>query len=142
MNLDNLRYFKKPGNIILFIQIFFFLSALRILLETMKLPRLLELLETNRRVPADTEKIELIFKFSNFVLHKIFRSPNPCILRSLLLFRYLNMMGMNMKIAFGVKQEASKLKGHAWLIHKKGYFLEPEDPTREYEVVYVYPDNT
>jgi len=142
MNLDNLRYFKQPENILLFIQVFFFLSALRILLETMKLPRLLEFLETNRRMAADTEKIELIFKFTNFMLHKVFRSQNPCMLRSLLLFRYLNMMGLDMKIAFGVKPEADKLKGHAWLIHEADYFLESEDPTREYEVVYVYPDNS
>ena len=140
MNLNNLRHFKQPGNIILFIQVFFFLLALRILLKTMKLQRLLKLLETQRKMAADMDKIELIARFSNFVLNKIFRSSNPCMLRSLLLFRYLNMMGMNMKIAFGVKPEGGKLKGHAWLIYKANPFLESEDPTREYEVVYVHPD--
>jgi len=139
MNPDNLRYFRRPESIILFLQTFFSLLGLRILLQTMKLPRLLKLIEPKRRIKADNNRIALIVKFSNFILHRIFRSPNPCILRSLILFRYLKMMGIDMKIAFGVKEEASRLRGHAWLIHKGRHFLETGDPSREYEVMFVYP---
>ena len=139
MNLSNLKYFKKPGDIKLFVKVFFSLLALKILLETVKLPRLLRLLEPKKRVEVNNTKIEHITKFSNFILYNIFRSSKPCMLRSLMLFRYLRLRGMDIKISFGVKDGGNVLKGHAWLIHKETYFLEHDDPSREYKVVFVYP---
>ncbi|MBW1819217.1 MAG: lasso peptide biosynthesis protein, partial [Deltaproteobacteria bacterium] len=60
-------------------------------------------------------------------------------LRSLLLFRRLRLVGLDVKIAFGVGDLEADLKGHAWLVYQGRYFLENEDPTVQYEAVFVYP---
>ena len=128
MNPDNLKYFKTPGDIMLFFKVFFSLIVLRVLVEFIKLPKLLRLLDPKSRGTGPVTKIEHITKFSNFVIHNILRSSKPCMLRSLVLFRYLRLRGMDIKIAFGVKQDKEGLKGHAWLIHKDDGFLEEHDP--------------
>jgi len=139
MKLHDLRYFKRPENIILFAQIFVSLIILKILLSLMKLPRLLRLLEPKKRIPLDDSKIEYIVKFTNYILHNVFRSPNPCLLKSLLFFRQLRMMGMDIKIAFGVKDDINGLQGHAWLIFNKNHFLGQDDLSKEYCTTFVYP---
>jgi hypothetical protein len=49
------------------------------------------------------------------------------------------MMGLDIKIAFGVKDDIKGLKGHAWLILNENSFLEKDDPSVEYRTVFVYP---
>ncbi len=123
----------------MFVWIFFCLLLLKMLLGMIKLPRLLRILEPRKKTPINTARIELISKFANFFLHRILRSSNPCLLKSLILFRYLRMMGMDIKIAFGVKDESKGLQGHAWLISNGSHYLEKEDPLKEYQPVFVYP---
>ena len=139
MDLHNLRYFKRPENVILFVQVFISLIVLKILLGMMKLPRLFRLLEPKKRIASDNSQIEYTLKFANFILYTAFRSSNPCLLRSLMLFRRLRMMGLDIKIAFGVKDDIKGLKGHAWLILNENSFLEKDDPSVEYRTVLVYP---
>ena len=113
--------------------------GIKVLLNLLKLPELLKLLEPEKRVPPDDSKIEYIVKFTNFILLRLFRSSTPCLLRSILLFRQLRMMNRKVKIVFGVKNEAEKLKGHAWLIVEGRHFPEPTDPSGEYQITFVYP---
>ena len=61
-------------------------------------------------------------------------------LRSLLLFRRLRLVGLDVKIAFGVGDLEVDLKGHAWLVYQGRHFLENEDPAVQYEAVFVYPN--
>jgi len=49
------------------------------------------------------------------------------------------MMSRKVKIVFGVKNEEEKLKGHAWLIVEGRHFPEPNDPSGEYQITFVYP---
>jgi len=139
INLNNIKYLKRPKDIILFIRTFFSLIAIKVLLSLIKLPKLLKLLDPEKRAKPDDQKIEYILKFTNFILFRLFRSSNPCLLRSVLLFRHLGMMGRDVKIVFGVKNEEEKLKGHAWLIVEGRHFPEPNDPSGEYQITFVYP---
>ena len=142
MNLANLNYLKRPADIFLFIRIFFSLLLLKMLLGMIKLPKLLRSLEPRKRTVINAARIERISKFSDFFLHRILRSSNPCLLKSLILFRYLRMMGMDIKIAFGVKDESKGLQGHAWLVSNGSYYLEKEDPLKEYQTIFVYPESS
>jgi len=139
INLNNIKYLKRPKDVILFIKTFFSLVLIKVLLNLFRLPKLLKLLDPKKRVSPDDSKIEYLTKFTNFILFRLFRSQNPCLLRSLLLFRHLRMMGRDVTIVFGVKNEEEGLKGHAWLIVKGIYFPEPGDPSDEYQVTFVYP---
>ena len=139
INLNNINYLKRPKDVILFIKAFFSLIVIRALLYLIKLPKLLKLLDPEKRAKPDDQKIEYLLKFTNFILFRLFRSSNPCLLRSILLFRQLRMMGGDVKIVFGVKNEEEKLKGHAWLIVEGRHFPEPNDPSGEYQITFVYP---
>lgn len=126
-------------NVLLFAQVFLYLLCLRVLLETLRLRRLLALLEAGRGMAPSGEKIEAIIAFSDFFIHRVFRSANPCMLRSLLLYRYLRAMGLELRIAFGVRDEQDALKGHAWLLRGDRFLFEREDPGKAYQVMFVYP---
>ena len=139
INLNNIKYLKRPKDVILFIKTFFSLIVIKVLLYLIKLPKLLKLLDPEKRAKPDDQKIEYILKFTNFILFRLFRSSNPCLLRSILLFRHLRMMGRKVKIVFGVKNEEEKLKGHAWLIVEGRHFPEQNDPSGEYQITFVYP---
>ncbi len=139
MNLHNLKYFKRPEDIILFVKVFFSILGIMVLLNKIRLPRLLRLVEPKKRVVVNNMKIEHITTFADFILFRILKSSNPCMLKSLILFRYLRLMGMDIRIAFGVKYVMEELKGHAWLVYNERHFLEQEDPSSEYEVMLVYP---
>jgi hypothetical protein len=139
VNLNNIKYLKRPKDVILFIKTFFSLIVIRVLLYLIKLPKLLKLLDPEKRAKPDDQKIEYLLKFTNFILFRLFRSSNPCLLRSILLFRHLRMLGREAKIVFGVKNEEEKLKGHAWLIVEGRHFPEPNDPSGEYQITFVYP---
>jgi len=139
INLNNIKYLKRPRDVILFIKTFFSLVVIKVLLYLIKLPKLLKLLDPEKRAKPDDQKIEYILKFTNFILFRLFRSSNPCLLRSILLFRQLRMMSRKVKIVFGVKNEEEKLKGHAWLIVEGRHFPEPNDPSGEYQITFVYP---
>jgi|WetSurSiteA1Bulk_404760.scaffolds.fasta_scaffold08230_6 hypothetical protein len=139
INLNNIKYLKRPKDVILFIKTFFSLIIIKVLLYLIKLPKLLKLLDPEKRMQPDDQKIEYILKFTNFILFRLFRSSNPCLLRSILFFRQLRMMGKDAEIVFGVKSEEGKLKGHAWLIVERRHFPEPSDPSGEYQITFVYP---
>lgn len=139
INLNNIKYLKRPKDVILFIKTFFSLIIIKVLLYLIKLPKLLKLLDPEKRMQPDDQKIEYILKFTNFILFRLFRSSNPCLLRSILFFRQLRMMGKDAEIVFGVKSEEGKLKGHAWLIVERRHFPEPSDPSGEYQITFIYP---
>ena len=139
INLNNIKYLKRPKDVILFIKTFFSLVVIKVLLYLIKLPKLLKLLDPEKKTTPDDQKIEYILKFTNFILFRLFRSSNPCLLRSILLFRQLRMMSRKVKIVFGVKNEEEKLKGHAWLIVEGSHFPEQNDPSGEYQITFVYP---
>ncbi len=141
INRNDLKYLKRPQNFLLFAKVFSLLIVLPVLVKLLKLPTLLRLLEhgKTKRKGDNRDGIEMITKFANFIIYDIFHSANPCLLRSLLLFKFFRESGMDLQIAFGVKEGEEDFKGHAWLIHRKKPFNEKSDPSGEFDVIYVYP---
>ena len=142
MDLDNLRYLKSPAAFRLFMKIFVSLLLIKILLLKLKITRILEILDPGGALPERSYhpgEFDLAVKFIHFFIYKVFRSRNPCMLRSLLLFRRLRLAGLDVKIAFGVGDIEADFKGHAWLVYRGRHFLENEDPAVQYEAVFVYP---
>ncbi len=135
----DLSYFKRPVNTLLFLQVFFSLLVIQFLLYFLTAQRLLEHLSPSKTIAYDRFRIEFLKKSANFFLTKLFRSKNPCLLRSLFLFRHLKMMGMDIQVAFGVKDDLTGLKGHAWLVLKGKYYLEKHDPKEEYKTIFIHP---
>ena len=139
MNLGNLRYFKSLRNIFLFTKVFFSLLILKILICMVPIPKLLKLIDQDKKRDFDRATVENMALFADIILYRIFRTGKPCMLRSLLLLRSLRSMGEDVKIVFGVKDEEDVLKGHAWLLNRGRHFLENEDPSSDYEIIYSYP---
>jgi hypothetical protein len=142
MDPANLKYLKSPAALRLFIEVFISLFVIKMLLLRLKLTRILEILDPGGPFPLRTfcpGEFALAVKFIHFFIYKVFRSRNPCMLRSLLLFRRLRRAGLDVRIAFGVGDLDTDLKGHAWLVFRGRHILENEDPEGRYEAVFVYP---
>jgi hypothetical protein len=62
-----------------------------------------------------------------------------CMLRSLVLYRFLREAGVPVQVNFGVARDGEALKGHSWLTLHGVPYAEPIDPTPRFHVVYRYP---
>jgi hypothetical protein len=138
VDLSNLRHLGNPRDVVLLGRILVQLVILKFRTGRMKLTELLGTLEPRGKVEADRDEMEKMVKFADFLLHRVLRSRNPCLLRSLLLYRYLRASGEEVSIVFGVRDGEETLQGHAWILRDVKPLLE-EESTGEYEAVYVYP---
>ena len=138
MGLNNFEYLKRPRDILLFIEVFFTLLILKALTDRIKLEKLLNLLEPKRKSNLNLDKIRQIHTFSNFFIYDLFKVKNPCMLRSLLIYRYMRSMDQDLKIVFGVKEDMGGLKGHAWLLYRDKPFLEEDIPSGRFTATWVY----
>lgn len=102
----------------------FFLIPVRIIFIRKKLKKigfnklLLMFGENNLTATADDVfifKLKKIYKASTFFLQKIFKDPNPCITRALLLYELCCNNNFKVKLITGVYKENNTLKGHSWL---------------------------
>ncbi len=135
------RNLKKVG---LLTDIVIAIPLLWFFLERMELPNLLGRLDhpSDQRRPFtedDFEWAKQIWNYAHFILVRCLKVKNPCLLRSLILFRYLRRRGLEAHIHFGIKRNVSPLEGHSWLSLNGKYFLEEEDPQSTYTDVYTYP---
>jgi hypothetical protein len=62
-----------------------------------------------------------------------------CLLRSLVLFRFLRESGASVRVHFGVAVAGRALTGHAWLTEDDTPILEAVDPTGRFTVVLSHP---
>jgi hypothetical protein len=141
MTLNRLNYLKRPENIWLLLETFFSLLWIRALISRVRITRILEMLDpgAHRKRTFRPGEIERSVKFTDFLVNKVFRTRNPCLLRSMFLFRRMRSAGIDVRIAFGVADLDAEFKGHAWLTLDGKHFLEKEDPSKRYEAVFVYP---
>ena len=80
-------------------------------------------------------ELDRIWRLVNFILTKVFRSSKPCLIRSVLLYRWCREHGLDGEVAIGVYKTASGLKGHAWLILDGLPFREEEASVAQYTVM-------
>ena len=73
--------------------------------------------------------------------YRVFRRYGICMLRSLVLFRFLREQGWPVGIEFGVRKtsdEVADITGHSWLMLDGEPFLEPEDQKHAFATTYSF----
>ena len=147
--------FHSFKDIWLFICIFFWATILPLIIKFLSLPRVMQMitpLGTNRYNAKNKKSTkEKIIKYTEYILNLdfwIWRAT--CLNRSLLLYRFLNKIGINVRICFGVKfnkhmiskDSNRNLDGHAWLLLNGEIFLERNiEMAKEYKVTYCFPSS-
>jgi hypothetical protein len=134
-----LKFFKTPGDVILFFRLFSDVLKIKLLSRKMPLKHFLHRFASGGKTREDVSRIEHVLRFSDFLVYGLFRCKRPCFYRSLLLYRHLTMIGIELKIAFGVRHSLSGLKGHAWLIRNGGPVFYHGEPVERYQIVLIYP---
>ena len=147
---DNFHSFK---DIWLFICILFWATISPLIIKFLSLPRAMQIitpLETNRYSVSNKKSTkEKIIKYTEYILNLNFWILKAtCLNRSLLLYRFLNKIGLNVQICFGVKYNKTMISkdcnrnidGHAWLLLNGEMFLERKiEMAKEYKVTYCFP---
>ncbi|MBI5664180.1 MAG: lasso peptide biosynthesis B2 protein [Nitrospirae bacterium] len=139
----------------LFLQIFFLITILPLLVKFMTVPQLMKTLTPKNL--KDNSKCDLnemrdkIEKYTLYILSKDFwMYKNICLKRSLVIYHFLRKYGMYVTICFGVRYinerpgnaEIKKMEGHAWLVYNGDIFLEKNvEETKTYRMTYCYPKN-
>jgi len=60
-------------------------------------------------------KFRKFYKASTFFLTSVFKDPNPCMIRSLILYELCGKHNIKVSLITGVYKEMGALKGHSWL---------------------------
>jgi len=84
------------------------------------------------------DKLEVVVVFTDYILHNIGLVRNTCLNRSLVLFHFLNRMGEDVVIHFGVRKEDKLLKGHGWLAKGGRPFLEKDSTCSEFRTILTF----
>ncbi|MEI6157936.1 MAG: lasso peptide biosynthesis B2 protein [Atribacterota bacterium] len=115
---------SEEGHPVLSIKVFFLLIFYSFWLKVLSFPALVEKTERfrNRSVdshlPPDTVLLilENIWRECTFILRTLLRSPKPCLRRSLVLYHWCCMNGIDAQLVIGVKKVSSRPVSHAWII--------------------------
>jgi len=150
MNQQKQRLPLFLKDICLFIRIARFIAILPFLLRFSQLSSILRLSFPGRvkiePLLIQEEEKRKIIKFTDFLLG--FRAPifrSTCLKRSLVLFKFLREIGVNVVINFGVSkyQTEEKLKlGHAWLTFGGMPVFSEEPLIESYRLCYIFPEET
>lgn len=108
------------------------------------MPELLENLDPGvARRRGDHELLGKTAGFTDSLLHyRVFQRYGTCLLRSLVLFRFLRRQGWPVEIHFGVRKTAEGLAditGHSWLVLEGSPFLEEEYQQGSFTTTYSFP---
>lgn len=133
-----LNQIKNPRDLWLLVRIAALSAILPVLLRGMKLPRLLKMLASrNTTTVVDTAQIDKTVRFTSFVLsRRRLGNKSWCLKRSLLLYHFLGQAGLPVEINFGIQKTNDSLEGHAWLTRGGEVYLDSEERTSDYEVIY------
>ncbi len=136
---------RRPGDFLLFFEIFFTILGLPRKIRSQSLPRLLKSLDPGVSCTATdeaglrktTNMVDALLEF------KLLRRYGRCFLRSLTLFKFLRRQGWPVEIRFGIMKTGDgdrDITGHSWLVLDGEVFL--EDQQRPYVTTYAYPGDT
>jgi hypothetical protein len=147
------RNFHSVEDILLFIRIFIWISLIAFMLKLLSFSKMMDLLTPKRPKTIDTaDRMDLIYKvpkYTDFILGRnwwIYRMN--CLKRSLVLFKFFRLYGIDVQICMGVRKDRSSpaadlntnLQGHAWLMINGKPFLEnSRSMTTTYTPVYSFP---
>ena len=141
------NYIESPGDLLLFSQIFIFLTILPLLLKLFSLKKLMEVLSSDSKENRDVDA-DKILQLTNLILHRdVFIYKNVCLKRSLTLYYFLSRMGQRVNIYYGVKKDAELnnedqvLDGHSWIELNGEIFNDGDkDAPKSYHITYSYPN--
>ena len=89
--------------------------------------------------PAPAEvmvKLDKLWRACGFWMTRLLRNPRPCLRRSLVLYNWCRMNGVESKLVVGVGKDGDVLKGHAWLqVYGNVYREDPVMLATEYVVM-------
>jgi transglutaminase superfamily protein len=60
-------------------------------------------------------RLNKFYKASTFLLTRVFKDPNPCMIRSLILYGLCDRYNIKASLMTGVAKNAGVLTGHSWL---------------------------
>jgi len=113
------KYFSFPKDIYIFILIPFKIIYFRQKINKIGFNTILSGLEGNSFTRLANEKFlskfNKFYKVSTFFLVRIFKDPNPCMLRSLILYGLCNKYNIKASLITGVSKKEDVLTGHSWL---------------------------
>lgn len=93
--------------------------------------------------PRDQALLDKTVGFVDSLLrYRIFQRYGKCLLRSLILFRFLRRQGWPVEVHFGVRKltdDEPKITGHSWLVLNGQPFLEEEGQQGSFATTYSYP---
>lgn len=81
------------------------------------------------------ETMDKIWRGTTFYLTRIWRSPRPCLRRSLILYRWCCLHGIPARIVIGVRKEQGDLQGHSWLLLNGMPYHESLEDLAKYTIV-------
>ncbi|CBE67963.1 MAG: lasso peptide biosynthesis B2 protein [Candidatus Methylomirabilis oxygeniifera] len=90
----------------------------------------------------ETRAVDRVRRYSHVIITGLLRSRRPCLLRSLVLYRYCWKCGVPVSIHFGVRSGMGGLEGHSWVTCDGIPLGESDAGVRPYIVVYSFPINT
>jgi len=132
---------RNPARAWLMARMSFWVLVLSGLVNFCSLPRALRIVSAgtrNRSEPNASESAELSSAIDAVLGLNFFAFKPSCWKRATVLHRYLAFHGLNTRIVFGVRKEASgELKGHAWLEAEGRPILETSAPA--YKTTYTFP---
>ncbi len=146
--------FNSLDEILLFIQVFFLITILPLLIRLLTIPRLMKVLTSKElkvfKNPNLEESRNKILKYTDYILSRnLWIYKSTCLKRSFVLYHFLRKLGINVHICFGIRyndelpdrEAEKKLEGHAWLIYNGDIFLEKNaDETKTYKMTYCFPE--
>lgn len=134
---------RNPSDLWLFLQILLTLIFLPTLIRRFSLPDLLKRLDPgvlpHRQSKARLEKT--VGFVDTLIRYRAFQRYGECLLRSLILFRFLRRQGWPVEIHFGVRkvsENSPQITGHSWLVLERQPFLEKESQQDTFSTTYVY----
>lgn len=156
--LRTLNRLKDPRDLWLFLQILSMLVILPRRIGRLSLPVLLKEIDPGiSSLPRDKAKLEKTVGLVDSLLkYRVFQRYGKCLLRSLILFRFLRLQGWPVSIYFGVrKTEAGaagverrvpvsltrnfNITGHSWLVLNGNPFLEDNEGPGAFTETYSFP---
>ncbi len=132
---------RSPGDVLLFLRIFFFAAATPALLR-LKLSRLQSMLEPKHAAPPSTPaRVQRIVHYVDLALQVGRPLIHPrCLTRCLTLYYFLRRAGLDVRRYFGVGNAEGRILGHCWLVKDGEPFTEARDPRPLFVKTYSFPE--
>lgn len=144
-----IKRLRNPRDLWLFLQISSMLIFLPRRIRRLSMPDLLGEIDPGLGPgPRDEEKLRKTVGFVDSLLkYRPFQQYGKCLLRSLVLYRFLRLQGWPVEIHFGVRKtdnedthvERTEITGHAWLVLNGQPFLETEEQKGSFVTTYCFP---